>query len=110
MTGYAGEIVTLRVDLNRLRGNRIATRRDFVVGGGDALPKLAAGDVVRVVEEEGDTYLAAVERVQDKLVYLWVDLDSWAPAIENAHDYSLHASEFRPGLGEPETTPVMELA
>lgn len=110
MAGYAGQITTLRVDLNRLRGDSIATRRDFVEGGGGALIDLKPGEVVRLLEGDGDTYLAAVERIEGPLVYLRVDLDSWTPAIENAHDYSLYDSEFEPRLSEPETAPVMEPA
>ena len=83
MTGYAGHIDTLRVDLNQLRGNRIVTRREFVVGGGK-VPHLQAGNVIGVMEEEGDTYLATVERVDGSLVHLWLDLDSWTPAAEEA--------------------------
>ena len=82
MTGYAGDIVTLRIDLNRLRGNHVVTRRDFVEGGSSLLPDLSEGEVVRVVEEEGDTYLATVERVDSLLVYLQVDLESWTPSVE----------------------------
>jgi hypothetical protein len=83
MTGYAGNIVTLRVDLNQLRGNRIVTCREFVVDGSSVPPDLEAGNTVRVVEEEGDTYLAVVERVEGSLVHLWLDLDSWVPATDD---------------------------
>lgn len=84
MVGYAANIVTLRVDLNQLRGNRIVTCREFVVGGSDMMRPLQTGDVVRVVEEEGDTYLATVERVDGSLVHLWLDLNSWTPAVEES--------------------------
>ncbi len=106
MTGYAGQITTLRVDLNRLRGNSIATRRDFVVGGSGALPRLDVGKVVRIVEADGDTYLATVESVKGMLVYLRVDLDSWTPAVENVRDRSPYTSEFRPEVNEPITVPA----
>jgi hypothetical protein len=92
VTGYAGQIVTLRVDLNRLRGNRIATRRDFVVGGGGKVPDLRPGEVIGVMEEEGDTYLATVEHVDGSLVYLWLDLESWTPAVEAAS--TVHSTTF----------------
>ncbi len=106
MTGYAGHITTLRVDLNRLRGNSIATRRDFVEGGSGVLPDFHPGEVVRVLEADGDAYLASVESVQDMLVYLRVDLDSWTPAIENVRDDRPYAPEFRPEINNPGTRPA----
>lgn len=103
MTGYAGHITTLRADLNRLRGNSIATRRDYVEGGGGVLPDLSPGQVVRILEGDGDTYLATVERVQGMLVYLRVDLESWTPAIENVQQHSPYAPELEPEISAPRT-------
>lgn len=106
MTGYAGQITTLRVDLNRLRGNSIATRRDFVEGGGGVLPDLDQGDVVRVLEADGDTYLATVESVQGLLVYLRVDLESWTPALENLQQHSPYTPILEPSISTPLTEAV----
>jgi hypothetical protein len=108
LTGYAGQITTLRVDLNRLRGNSIVTRRDFVEGGSGALPNLSLGEVVRLLEADGDTYLATVEHLKGPLVYLRVDLDSWTPAIENVRSLSSYAPdlEFGPEVSKPTTAPI----
>lgn len=103
MTGYAGEITTLRVDLNRLRGNSIATRRDYVEGGSGVMAHPSPGEVVRILEADGDTYFAVVERIKGPLVYLRVDLDSWTPAIENVQDRSLYVPEFKPESEAPPT-------
>jgi len=74
----------LRIDLNMLHGTDIVTCRDFLVGGGVALPDLQKGDLVEVVEAEGDSYLATVKAVggdNDLLVYLTLDLESMQPAV-----------------------------
>ena len=78
MTG--GRMVTLRIDLNRLKDNRISTSRTFVEGSG-VIPVLHRGDVIQVVEEEGDYYLATVRNVHNDRVDLTMDLDSLMPAI-----------------------------
>lgn len=80
LAGYAGHMKTFMVDLNQLRGDRITTRRNLIVGGGSVLPTLSEGEVVRVLEEEGDTYLAVVERVEGLRVHLRLDLETWTPA------------------------------
>lgn len=71
---------TLRIDLNMLRDDRIVTCRDFLVDPfAVALPVLEEGDLVRVVEPEGDAYIATVESVggeNDLLVELRLNLDS----------------------------------
>lgn len=89
-------IVTLRVDLNQLRGNRIVTCREFVVGGRNVLPELETGQVVRVLEEEGDTYLATVERLDGSLVHLWLDLESWAIEIQVDSEFGEQRAEYKP--------------
>lgn len=99
----AGNVPTLRIDLNLLRGDRIVTRLDFVHGGNSVLPSLGKGDVVRVVEEEGDTYLAVVERVQGLRVYLRLYLDSWVLARGTVEEYSVSYS----GALEPEVPEVL---
>ena len=101
MTGYAGNVVALRVDLNQLRGNRIVTCREFAVGGSSVPPDLNVGNIVRVVEEEGDTYLATVERVEGSLVHLWLDLDSWVPATDDDGEVS-SSYAANPELERPE--------
>jgi len=78
-----------------------------VEGGSDTLAYLDVGEVVRVLEGDGDTYLATVERVQGLLVYLRVDLDSWSPAIENVRDRSLYEAEFGPVVSDPNTVPAV---
>ena len=102
MIGYAGNIVTLRVDLNQLRGDRIVTSREFVVGGSGVPPDLETGNVVRVLEEEGDTYLATVEHVEGSLVHLRLDLDSWIPAPERDRDSIPVAYAANPELERPD--------
>jgi hypothetical protein len=76
----AGYIPTLRIDLNRLRGNRVVTSLRYVEDGWGLVFGLGPGDFVRVVEEEGDAYLAAVERIDGELVYLELFLSTWQPA------------------------------
>ncbi len=104
MTGYGGDIHTLRIDLNRLRGESIVTRRDFAEDSGYKVPQFKPGELVRVVEEEGDAYLANVERVDGMLVYLRIDLKSWTPAIENIKSRSGYtAVGNRPQVSKPLT-------
>ena len=88
MLGGGEKLVSLRIDLNMARGDRVTTGLDFFV---DPLSRLLMpdlqleqGDFVRVVEEEGDAYLAVVEDVEpDKLlVHLRIILDTWQPNIE----------------------------
>jgi len=74
----AGHTVTLKIDLNMLRGDRIRARRDFVEGGG-VIEELNEGDVISVLDEEGDFYVAVVERVEGMRVYLWLNLSSRTP-------------------------------
>lgn len=71
-----GARATLRIDLNRLNGDRISTSTRFTESG--FVPDLELGDVVEVVEAGGDRYLARVEGFgghDGNLVYLRVDLD-----------------------------------
>jgi len=58
-----------------VKGNRVTTSRRFVEEG-RPIPELSPGDLVRVVEEEGDTYLAQVDGIKDDLVDLTVYWDS----------------------------------
>lgn len=77
-----GVKATLRVDLNMLEGNRILTPTAFAAGV--FVPRLQPGDLVEVIEAEGDRYLARVEALeaQGKLVRLLIDLESWIPRVE----------------------------
>lgn len=78
-----GVKAVLKIDLNRLDGDRISASTRFAVGG--YLPTLEIGDLVETVEAEGDRYLGRVEGfggTSGTLVYLVLDLDSWVPAYE----------------------------
>lgn len=79
---YAGNLETFRIDLNMLRGDRINARRDFAERADDVLPVLSEGETVRVVEEEGDAYLATVEGVEGLRVRLRLILASCDPAAK----------------------------
>lgn len=79
-----GAKATLQIDLNMLDGDRIVTPAAFAVGG--FIPTLSVGDLVEVVEGEGDRYLARVDgfAAGGGLIQLTVDLDSWMPKVEEA--------------------------
>jgi hypothetical protein len=88
MLGGGERLVSLRIDLNMVRGDRVTTGLDFFVDPLSflLLPELELepGDFVRVVEEEGDAYLAVVQEVdRDRLLIdLRILLDTWQPFID----------------------------
>ncbi len=93
----AGHTVTLKIDLNMLRGDRIRARRDFVEGD-SVIAELSEGDVISTLDEEGDFYIAVVERVEGMRVYLRLDLNSRTPTEEawnilNPHSTYLKSAE-----------------
>ncbi len=65
---------TYRIDLNMLEGNRILTSSEFTVGS--PLETAEVDEVVSVIEAEGDTYQAVVERMEGPLIFLRLDLAS----------------------------------
>jgi hypothetical protein len=98
----AGHTEVLKIDLNMLRGDRIRARRDFVEGG-SAIAELNEGDVISALDEEGDLYMAVVERVEGMRVHLWLNLDSRTPT-EDAWSISNPYSEYLEPVIQPETT------
>lgn len=80
----AGKLTSLRVDLNGLRGNRLVTSRAFTVDEGGRIPTLSKDEIIRVVEEEGDAYLATVVDVDPDglLVELRLHLETLTPQID----------------------------
>lgn len=97
----AGHVVTLKIDLNMLRGERIRARRDFAEG--DVVPELSEGDIIAALDEEGDSYVATVERVEDMRVYLRLDLSSRAPT-EEAWSISNPYARYLDSVVQPKTT------
>jgi hypothetical protein len=74
--------VTIRIDLNSLRGDRIVTPRSaqvspLLINSQQLLP----GEFVRAVEEEGDSYVGVVEAVDGDMVRLRLLLDTWMPDL-----------------------------
>lgn len=88
----AGHGTTLKIDLNMLRGDRIRARRDFAEGY-EVIPEseLEIGEMVTVLDEEGDSYVATVEGVEGMRVYLRLDLDSRAPTERAWNIYNPYA-------------------
>lgn len=97
----AGHVVTLKIDLNMLRGDRIRARRDFMEG--DVIPELSEGDIIAALDEEGDSYVAFVERVEDMRVYLRLDLSSRTPTEEAWSIINPYSTYLTPAI-QPETT------
>jgi hypothetical protein len=98
----AGHTVTLKIDLNMLRGDRIRARRDFVEGD-SLVAELNEGDIISALDEEGDLYVAIIERVEGMRVYLRLDLDSRTPT-EGAWSIFSPYSEHLETVIQPETT------
>lgn len=73
--------VTIRIDLNALRGDRLIATRAAVVSPLFVLmtPMLSPGQYVRAVEEEGDAYVAVVERVEGDAVHLHLLPETMTP-------------------------------
>lgn len=74
-------MITLRFDLNAVRGDRFV----HYLSLGEVLmadpSDLDPGSVMRLVDEEGDTYLAVVETRAGNRVELTVDFESLIPAL-----------------------------
>ena len=98
----AGHVPALKIDLNMLRRDRIRARRDFVEYG-DVMPELSEGDIVQALDEEGDVYIAAVEKVEGMRILLRLDLSSRTPT-EEAWEFSTPYSAYLESVIQPETT------
>jgi hypothetical protein len=98
----AGHTVTLKIDLNMLRGDRIRARRDFVEGD-SVIAELNEGDVISALDEEGDLYVAMVERVEGMRVHLWLNMDSRTPTEEAWNILNPYSTYLSPVI-QPETT------
>lgn len=73
---YAAGLQTVRIDLNRLRGEHVWAHRPMV-----EMPRLSFGDLVLAIEEEGDQYLATLEDEQAGRWLLRLDMDSFQPGV-----------------------------
>ncbi len=70
--------VTIRIDLNALRGDRITTRRPMLFFGPG---QLGPGDYVLAVEEEGDSYVGVIDAEEGDLLRLRLLLETRIPAL-----------------------------
>src|SRR5688572_6213111 len=84
MANYVPPMVTVRVDLNALREDRLVAHRSAIMSPLVILGATAVqpGQHVRAVEEEGDSYTAIVEEVSGDLMRLRLRLDSLVPAVD----------------------------
>ena len=68
---FAGKTVTLRIDLNSARGNRVTTSSRFVVGGGE-IPTLAKGKIAVLTASGGTTRTCALREILPSAAWMVV--------------------------------------